>query len=122
MRFAALTLARSVEVRGARWSEIDVDARLWVIPAERMKARREHRVPLSDCALDVLASMRDFANGSGLVFPAQGGRLIESAVLARLLRGTGGTLHGLRSTFRSWAAEAGVDDNLAESVLAHCAN
>jgi integrase len=126
LRFAILTAARSGEVRGAAWGEIDLDNGLWTIPAERMKAAREHRVPLSDAALGVLRQMRllrDPHHGD-LVFP--GGRLgrplsdVAVSKAAKVAGGDDATVHGFRSTFRDWCAEAtGYPREVAESALAH---
>ena len=121
LRFTILTAARSGEVRGASWDEIDMQARTWTVPAERMKAGREHRVPLSDAALALLASLPRFV-GQPLVFPApRGGQLSDmtlSAVLKRM--GVPVTVHGFRSTFRDWCAEAtAYPGEVAEMALAH---
>jgi integrase len=76
LAFLVLTAARTTEAVGGRWAEIDLDARLWVVPAERMKARREHRIPLSDATLGILATMRERFPNSDDLFPAShGGRL-----------------------------------------------
>lgn len=126
LRFAILTAARSGEARGATWREIDLDNGIWAIPAERMKAGREHRVPLSDAALGVLrqmAPLRDRHHGD-LVFP--GGRLgrplsdVAVSKAAKVASGDDATVHGFRSTFRDWCAEAtGYPREVAEAALAH---
>ena len=77
MRFLALTAVRPGEVRGATWDEVDLDSSIWVIPKARMKAYRDHKVPLSDAALDVLRRARDLSAGAGLVFPSPRGRQVE---------------------------------------------
>ena len=134
LEFMALTVARSGEIRGALWSEIDLEARIWVIPAERMKARAEHRVPLTDDAVTLLKGLDRFA-GNDLVFPAvRGGELSDAALSACMKRineaKEGGYLdrvsgrpavpHGLRSTFRDWAAErTEYPRDVAEIALAH---
>lgn len=133
LEFMALTAARSGEVRGATWAEIDLDAALWTIPAARMKAGREHRVPLTDAALSLLEAMPRLGN-SPFVFPAaRGGQLSDMALSACMRRineaREGGYLdprsgrpavpHGLRSTFRDWAAEKGLARDMAEIALAH---
>ena len=82
--FLVLTAARSAEVRGAVWSEIDLEAATWVIPAQRMKAAREHRVPLSGWAVEVLSEARRYSDGSSWVFPAESGGEIPSWVLTKL--------------------------------------
>jgi integrase len=130
VRFAALTATRSGEVRGARWSEIDLDNATWTIPGSRMKAHGEHRVPLSEAALDVLWQARGGADPAtdGLVFPSSyGGRLSDMSLTMALRRlgwtdpqGNTITLHGFRSSFRDWCGEAtSHSDAVAEAALAH---
>lgn len=125
VRFAVLTAARSGEVRGATWAEIDFEARTWTIPAERMKAGREHRVPLSAAAVEVLEAVKVIQDGSGLIFPspARKGRQLSGMAGTKLLRDTGlaarTTLHGFRSSFRDWCAESGKPREVAEAALAH---
>ena len=113
MAFELLTLtaARSGEVRGATWEEVDLDARTWTIPAERMKAGVEHRVPLSRRAREVLESAREYKDSTGLVFPSASGRQISDSTISKLLRENGIECvpHGMRSSFRDWCAETGVD-------------
>lgn len=125
VEFAILTAARSGEVRGARWEEIDMQERLWIIPAERMKMGKEHRVPLSDAATAVLQSM--FPQECGLVFPGieKGGQprpmsdMSMTAVLRRM-KYSEITVHGFRSTFRDWCAETtDYSNEVAEMALAH---
>ena len=90
LEFLVLTAARSAEVRKATWSEIDVDGATWTVPAERMKANREHRVPLSNRALEVLDAAAELSDGSGLVFPgARPGRPLSENTHAKLLRELG---------------------------------
>ena len=121
--FLVLTAARSGEVRGAAWSEIDTDAATWTIPGERMKGGREHRVPLSGRALAVLDEARALDDGSGLVFPAPAGRKpMSDSTLSELLRelGIDAVPHGFRSTFRDWCSEAAqAPREVAEACLAH---
>ncbi len=119
--FVAFTAARIGEAVGATRDEIDHDAALWTLPPERTKTGREYRIPLSGKALEVLDEAREIADSSGLLFPTITGRVMHSTALAGLLRdlGIGGTTHGLRSSFRDWAAENGVDDKVAEMCLAH---
>ena len=121
IRFMALTAARTTEVRLADWSEIDTKTATWTIPADRMKAGREHRVPLSGPALDVIEKARQQSDGSGRVFPGRGGRPIGHASIGTLFRRLeiGGTPHGLRSSFRNWCAENGIGREAAERALAH---
>ena len=121
LEFTVLTAARSGEVRGARWSEIDLDKAVWTIPAERMKAGRAHTVPLSPAAVTLLKSL-DRIDGEQLIFPApRGGELSDmtlTAVLRRMEQPF--TVHGFRSTFRDWAAErTNFPSDVAEMALAH---
>ena len=122
VEFLTLTACRSAEVRGATWDEIDQDAAMWTIPAARMKGARAHRVPLSDAALAVLERAKGYADGSNLLFPSPTGRVLSDNVLSKLFRelGVEGTPHGMRSSFRDWAAEcSGVPREIAELALAH---
>ncbi len=117
----ALTAVRPGEARGARWDEIDVDASRWTIPAARMKAGREFTVPLSTVALDVVERARELSGASPLVFPSRTGRTIAPKTVSRVLQvaGVDSTLHGFRSSARSWMAETGVPAEVAEACLAH---
>jgi integrase len=123
LEFTVLCAARTGEVRGATWAEFDLDAHVWTIPADRMKAQREHRVPLSAAARAVLKKMDESRLGE-FVFPgAKEGRPLSdmslTAVLRRMKR-DGITVHGFRSTFRDWAAEqTGYPQHLIEMALAH---
>ena len=138
LRFAILTAARSGEVRGARWSEIDLVAKAWTVPASRMKGGRVHRVPLSAEALNLLALARPFrqsADSSALVFPGSslGRRLSDmtlAAVIKRLNKGEqpiwvdadGAPVvpHGFRSTFRDWCSDCRSEPReVAEKALSH---
>ena len=125
LRFLVLTAARSGEVRGATWDEIDLEAKTWAVPAQRMKTNRAHRVPLSDAAVAVLDQAWRLADGSGLVFPSlmKPGKPISNMTLTKLLRdndlATKATVHGFRSGFRDWCAETGQSRELAEAALAH---
>lgn len=121
LTFAILTAARSGEARGATWSEIDLERRIWTIPDSRMKAGKEHRVPLSRLAIALLESLPRIAE-SDLVFPAaRGGQLSDmtlSAVMRRMKLQA--VPHGFRSTFRDWAAEyTNHPRELVEVALAH---
>lgn len=123
VEFAALTAGRSGEVRGAVWSEFDLDAAIWVIPAPRMKAGREHRVPLPDRAVEILKAQRQLATGD-LVFEGgkEGASISDTAMVKalRLASGDGATLHGLRSSFRDWAGdETHHPREIIETALAH---
>ena len=120
--FLVLTACRSGEVRFATWDEIDFASATWTIPAQRMKARREHRVPLSARALEILREARASADGSGLIFPSQRARAIHGGTVSRLIRelGIDAVPHGFRSSFRDWAAECtDVPREVCELALAH---
>lgn len=127
LEFAILTAARSGEVRGARWSEIDMQAGIWTIPTERMKARKEHRVPLSAPTLALLGTMaklRTVDKPDGFVFPGRrAGQPLGVTALAKVLQRMQRselTVHGFRSSFRDWVAEAtGYPREVAEAALAH---
>ncbi|MYI96466.1 MAG: tyrosine-type recombinase/integrase [Acidobacteria bacterium] len=120
--FLVLTASRSGEVRGARWAEIDIEGGEWTIPAERMKSRREHRVPLSGRAREILAEAKEHAPQSELVFPSARGLVLPSFEFAGLLKalGVGAVPHGFRSSFRDWAAECtDAPRAVMEAALAH---
>jgi integrase len=123
LEFAILTAARTGEVIGAQWSEIDLDQKIWTVPAERMKASVEHRVPLSGRAIDILTSLESPASvGAAFLFPSRGGASLSNMALLAVLKRMGRTditTHGFRSVFRDWAAEAGVSREVAEAALAH---
>lgn len=124
--FAILTAARTGEVIGARWSEVDLKQKLWTVPADRMKSGKEHRVPLSGAALEILREMSGVRPGSrqpaDFVFPGRKNGLSNmslTAVLKRMKRDEI-TVHGFRSTFRDWAAEqTAYPREVAEAALAH---
>jgi integrase len=124
LEFAILTAARTGEVLGAQWSEIDIDARTWVVPEGRMKAGRQHRVSLSDAAIVVLGHMRQHRRDDDLLFPGlKRGKPLNSrallAVLRRMKRGDL-TTHGFRATFKTWAAErTNFAREVVEAALAH---
>lgn len=125
LRFAILTAARSGEVRGATWAEIDFEAKVWTVPADRMKAGKEHRVPLSEAALTVLrkAKVAALRPGEALVFPStKAGKPLSDMTLAAVLKRleVPATVHGFRSTFRDWAEEAtNYPHEVKEAALAH---
>jgi integrase len=123
LEFAVLTAARSGEVRGATWSEIDFDKALWTVAAPRMKSGREHRVPLNLPALGVLRILQTSTGHqpSELIFPGTRGPLSDMSLTAVLRRmQVPATAHGFRSTFRDWAAEFTAHPNeVAEMALAH---
>ena len=121
--FLVLTAARTGEVRFATWSDIDTDAGTWTVPAERMKAGREHRVPLSARSLDVLSEARSLGTGrSDLVFPGRTCKPIAERAIVQVLErlGIDATAHGFRSSFRVWAAErTNIPREVCEAALAH---
>ena len=122
LEFLALTACRSGEVRGARWGEIDVAGGVWTIPAERMKGRRGHRVPLSGRAREILAEAKAQAPRSELVFPSARGVQLRALHFSDLFRelGIGAVPHGFRSSFRDWAAErTDAPHAVMEAALAH---
>ena len=124
LEFAILTGARTGEVIGATWDEISLEVGCWVVPAERMKGDREHRVPLSDPAVDILEAVGQQYGCEDFVFPGarKGQPLSNMAMLAVLKRmGRGDlTVHGFRSTFRDWAAErTAYPREVCEMALAH---
>lgn len=121
LRFAILCAARSGEVRGATWDEFDEQQRLWVIPKERMKAARDHRVPLSEAAWSLLKSLpRD--DSVPYVFPSSKGTPLSDATLLKVLKDMGvpAVPHGFRSTFKDWAVECtNYPSEMSEMALAH---
>jgi integrase len=122
LEFCILTATRTSEVIGARWSEIDLDAAVWCIPAARMKAKRDHRVPLSHRAVEILRGLkRD--HGAAHVFINGGGRPLSNMAMLELLRGMAGngyTVHGFRSSFSDWARDrTGYARDVIEMALAH---
>jgi integrase len=121
LEFTILNAARTGEVIGARWSEIDLEAKIWAIPAERMKASKEHRVPLSSRAVEIL---KELPRESDFLFPgASEGSSLSNMAMAELLKRIGRldiTVHGFRSTFRDWAAETtNYPNHVVEMALAH---
>lgn len=123
LRFLILTAARSGEVRGLTWQELDLEAGEWKIPPGRMKAGKLHIVPLVPAPIDILEQMRGLfpAAPKDLVFPGLKGPMSD-ATMAKALRVHGGeafTVHGFRSAFRDWAADTGFADAWAEAALAH---
>ena len=120
--FLVLTAARSGEVRLAHWNEINLDAEVWTVPAERMKANREHRVPLSCRAAEILQTALTLRNDSELVFPTSRGRPLSDMTLSKLLKeqGVQAVPHGFRSSFRDWTSEeTNHPREVVEAALAH---
>jgi integrase len=122
LEFAILTAARTNEVLGATWSEIDLDGRVWTLPAERMKAGKEHRVPLGDRAIQIIKGMMT-TKQNNYVFYGDHRAALSNMSLLMLLRRMGRsdiTTHGFRSTFRTWAAErTSFPREVVEAALAH---
>jgi integrase len=121
LEFTILTAARTGEVIGARWDEINLKASVWTLPADRMKGSREHRVPLTEAALGVLEAMRQLRQNE-FVFPGDRRAMLSNMAMEMLLRRMGRdvTVHGFRSTFRDWAAErTNFPSEVAEAALAH---
>ncbi|MCU7931377.1 MAG: integrase arm-type DNA-binding domain-containing protein [Candidatus Thiodiazotropha sp. (ex Codakia rugifera)] len=129
LRFLILTATRTSEVLQAKWSEIDLEAAVWTIPAERMKARREHRVPLSDEAMTILEALPHIEGNPFLFHGARNGRPLSNMALLQLMRGMGFGVngdrgnyvpHGFRSSFRDWSGEvSNFPRDVAEMALAH---
>jgi integrase len=135
LEFLVLTAARSGEVRGATWDEIDFGAAapanlansanpaaVWEIPAARMKMQRPHRVPLAPRAVEILRAAAAFRDGSGLVFPSPRGRPLSDMTLSKLVKelGFAADVHGFRTSFRTWAQECSNHPReVAEAALAH---
>lgn len=130
--FAILTAARSGEVRGATWQEIDLQEKLWIVPATRMKASREHRVPLSTQAIALIEQQLAISptkpTENAVVFKSVQGKVLSDTALTMLLRrvkatsdtaGRVATAHGFRSSFRNWAADNDYGTDIAERALAH---
>ena len=120
--FLVLTAARSAEVRLATWDEMDTAGRVWTVPALRMKAKREHRVPLCGRALEILDAARTLGDGNRLVFPMRSGRPISPSTLPKMLQyhKVAAVAHGFRSSFRDWAAEeTDHPREVIEAALAH---
>ncbi len=121
IEFMVLTASRPGEVRLAKWKEVDFDTATWTVPAERMKARKPHRVPLSARALEILGEAHEIRNRNGLVFPSMRGKTAANVTYTKLLRelGINAVSHGFRSSFRVWCGDTGVDREVAERALAH---
>ena len=121
LEFTVFTAVRTNEALGATWDEVDFDAKVWTVPAERMKGKkREHRVPLTDAVIRILEAQS--TNGSELIFPApRGGKFSDMSMTAVLRRmAVDATTHGFRSTFRDWAGErTSYPRDMAEQALAH---
>ncbi|MGC8733242.1 MAG: tyrosine-type recombinase/integrase, partial [Halothiobacillaceae bacterium] len=124
LRLTILCATRTSETVGATWAEIDLAARLWTIPPERMKTAKEHRIPLSDAAMAILGDLaKHRRKDSDPVFMGPGRKKLSTAAMSATLRRMGRTditVHGFRSTFRDWCSEAtSYDRAVAEMSLAH---
>jgi integrase len=128
LEFVILTAARSGEARAMTWEEVDLEAKVWTVPASRMKAKVVHRVPLSERAIAILTAQRQTHPESELVFPAPRGGVLSDMVLTGFQRDQKAqsgekdrvaTAHGFRSSFRDWASESNYPRDLAERALAH---
>lgn len=123
LEFAILTAARSGEVRGATWGEFDLQAKVWTVPGSRMKAGKEHRVPLSDAAVALLQALKpEKLVSADIVFPGRSGQALSDMTLTAILRRmkVAAVPHGFRSTFRDWAGERTTfPREVAEAALAH---
>ena len=122
LEFAVLTAARSGEALGARWDEIDLKRGIWVVPGERMKGGKEHRVPLAPRAVEILNEMAEIQLNEFVFFGTKQGRPLSNMAMLMLLRDLrpGVTVHGFRSAFKDWASEAtSFPDYLSEAALAH---
>ena len=126
LEFVILTAARSGEARAMTWAEVDLGAKVWTVPANRMKAKVTHRVPLSQRAFEILSAQRARHPEIDLVFPSVRGLVLSDMVLTKFLRdhkaqsgepGRVATAHGFRSSFRDWASENGYPRDLAERPL-----
>jgi integrase len=121
IEFTILTAARRGEAIGARWEEIDIDDKVWTVPAGRMKSGKEHRVPLSPRAIAIIQGQRAIRQND-LVFPGRGDRQLWGGSIANLIKSLadGATLHGFRSSFRDWCGEmTSYSREVAEAALAH---
>ena len=122
LEFTILTAARTNEVLGAKWEELDLDQKVWTIPAERMKANSEHQVPLSSRAIEILLGMRTQNNSEYVVAGRKPDKPLSNMAMLKVLRKmkVKATTHGFRSTFRDWAAEkTNFPREVAEAALAH---
>ncbi len=120
LEFVILTATRTSEVLGTKWGEVDLDKAIWTIPADRMKAAKEHRVPLSPHAVAILSEAKLL--GSEWLFPAAKGGKLSTMAMTMLLRRMqiDATVHGFRSAFRDWAGECtGFAHEVCEMALAH---
>ncbi len=121
LEFLILTAARSGEVRGMTWDEIDLDSKIWTVPADRIKAGKRHKIPLSEPAITLLSTLPRF-NDVDLVFPSPRGKQLSDVSLIQVIRRMGNdvTPHGFRSTFKDWCRSCtAYPDEVSELALAH---
>jgi integrase len=128
MEFLILSAARSGEVRKMQWGEIDLESKVWTVPAENMKANIAHRVPLSPRMIEILNRQSSLGLHDKLAFPSPRGKVFSDNTLSKFLRdhkvpsntqGRTAVVHGFRSSFRVWGAQKGYPENLLEQCLAH---
>ncbi len=123
LELLVLTACRSGEVRNALWDEINLEMAEWIIPAERMKAKREHRIPLTNRCIAILQDAKQLGDGSGLVFPGtQYGKPLSDMTLSKLVKGLGfkADVHGFRTSFKTWTQEqTNFPREVSEMALAH---
>ena len=128
LEFLILTVARSGEVRAMTWNEVNLEEAVWTVPAERMKAKTAHRVPLPTRAVEILKAQQEKSDHADLVFPTVRDKVPSDMILTKFLRdhkvqssesGRTATAHGFRSSFRNWASENGYPRDYAERALAH---
>ena len=125
--YLVLTAARSAEVRLSTWDEIDLEAAVWTVPGARMKAKRPHRVPLCDRAVEIVEQAKEVRSDNGaprsaLVFPSRRGKPLSNMTLSKLVKeqGIAAVPHGFRSSFRDWASErTNHPREVVEAALAH---
>jgi integrase len=122
LEFTILTAARTGEVIGALWDEIDLEEKVWTIPAERMKSSRPHRVPLSTSAVELLQSLPSERDNPHVFIGGRAGQPLSNMAMLQLLRDLAPdcTVHGFRSSFKDWCSEATATPNMvSEAALAH---
>jgi integrase len=122
LEFLMLTASRSGEVRHARWEEIDLETRVWTVPADRSKQKRPHRVPLSYRAVEILAEAGELQDSSGLIFPSMRGKALSDMTLSKLVKELGfdADVHGFRTSFRTWGQErTSFPREVQEAALGH---
>ena len=128
LEFLILAAARSGEVRGMSWDEVDLAKAVWTVSANHMKTKMKHRVPLSLRAVEIITEQQSKANHPTLVFPSNGGKVPSDMILTKFIRdhkimsseaGRIATAHGFRSSFRNWASENSYPRDYAERALAH---